>query len=310
MRSRRTFLKLASLLAAGAARLFVARARASGPIESARLAVIGDYGLDGSNESAVASRVKTWAPDFILTTGDNNYPDGLASNIDKNIGKHYHDFIYPYTGTYGAGATTNRFFPSLGNHDWNTNGAQPYRNYFVLPGNERYYDFTWGPLHVFVVDSDSREPHGIGVNSTQALWLQNALAAADEPWKLVALHHPPYSSGFHGNHEVLQWPFAAWGATAIMAGHDHHYERILRDGIIYFVNGTGGAEIFPPGPPIPGSQITYSAMHGAMLVDASADEITFQFINRAGSLIDTYTLDEPFTPTHFIKLPIVADNGN
>ena len=23
----------------------------------------------------------------------------------------------------------------------------PYLDYFTLPGNERYYDFTWGPVH-------------------------------------------------------------------------------------------------------------------------------------------------------------------
>ncbi|MBK6537264.1 MAG: hypothetical protein IPG09_05645 [Ignavibacteria bacterium] len=28
-----------------------------------------------------------------------------------------------------------------------TAGAAPYLNYFTLPGNERYYDFTKGNIH-------------------------------------------------------------------------------------------------------------------------------------------------------------------
>ncbi len=83
-----------------------------------RFAVIGDFGQAGQPEQDVANLVKSWDPDLIITVGDNNYPVGAATTIDQNIGQYYHDFIYPYMGAYGAGATANRFFPSLGNHDW------------------------------------------------------------------------------------------------------------------------------------------------------------------------------------------------
>ncbi|PYV85585.1 MAG: alkaline phosphatase, partial [Acidobacteria bacterium] len=56
-----------------------------------RFAVIGDYGTAGQNELDVSSLVKSWNPDFIITVGDNNYPDGWASTIDRNIGQYYHD---------------------------------------------------------------------------------------------------------------------------------------------------------------------------------------------------------------------------
>jgi hypothetical protein len=130
--------------------------------------VIGDYGLAGSPEAAVADMIKSWQVEFIITTGDNNYPNGAAETIDANIGQHYHDFIYPYFGEYGEGAEQNRFFPSLGNHDWYTAAAQPYLDYFSLPGNERYYDFIWGPVHFFALNSDFNEPDGIHANSAQA----------------------------------------------------------------------------------------------------------------------------------------------
>src|SRR5689334_25263245 len=95
-----------------------------------RFAAIGDYGSGSSNEMAVANLVKSWNPDFIITLGDNNYPDGAASTIDSRIGQYFHSYISPYAGSYGGGSTTNQFFPALGNHDWNTAGALPYLNYF------------------------------------------------------------------------------------------------------------------------------------------------------------------------------------
>jgi tartrate-resistant acid phosphatase type 5 len=256
-----------------------------------RFAVIGDFGKAGQPELDVANRVKSWNPEFIITTGDNNYESGSASTIDQNIGQYYHDYIYPYTGSYGSGSATNQFFPTLGNHDWNTTNAQPYLNYFTLPGNERYYDFVKGSVHFFVIDSDSHEPDGITSTSTQALWLQSRLAASTSVWNIVYMHHPPFSSGSqHGSTTALQWPYAAWGADAVLAGHDHTYERILKNGIPHFVNGLGGKSKYSFGTPISGSQVRYNGDYGAMLVDASETKISFQFITRTGSVIDSYML--------------------
>ncbi|HFB67857.1 MAG TPA: hypothetical protein ENJ66_02750, partial [Calditrichae bacterium] len=84
------------------------------------VAVIGDYGSEGQALADVSQLIHSWNPDIIITLGDNNYPDGEASTIDQNIGKYFYDFISPYQGSYGAGADTNRFFPTLGNHDWRT----------------------------------------------------------------------------------------------------------------------------------------------------------------------------------------------
>ena len=254
-------------------------------------AVIGDYGLDGPDEAAVAQRIHSWRPDFIITTGDNNYYWGEAATIDANVGKHYHEYIAPYHGAYGSGSPggVNRFFPTLGNHDWHTPGAQPYLDYFTLPGNERYYDFVRGPVQLFAVDSDPREPDGIDAASTQAQWLQRGLAASTAPWQLVYFHHSPYSSGPHGSDPVFQWPFKQWGADAVVTGHDHLYERLNVGGLPYFVNGLGGVVRYEVRAPVPGSQVRYNADFGAMLVQANDQNITFQFITKAGTVIDTLT---------------------
>jgi tartrate-resistant acid phosphatase type 5 len=276
--------------------------------EPVRFAVIGDYGSGEQSEADVAELVKSWNPDFIITTGDNNYPSGEAATIDENIGQFYHEFIYPYKGTYGAGADVNRFFPSLGNHDWYVAGAQPYLDYFELPGNERYYDFTWGAIHLFALDGDPDEPDGVGASSDQAAWLQSRLAASSAPWKIVYNHFPPYSSGPHGNTDWMQWPFQEWGATAVLAGHDHTYERLLVDGFPYFVNGLGGGTIYNFETPVPGSQVRYDADFGAMLVEANQESLTFQFINRKGEVIDTYNLP-PKSLNYVQYVPVVQNEG-
>lgn len=257
-----------------------------------RLAVLGDFGEAGQPEADVAALVNGWSPDYILTVGDNNYPNGETSTIDENIGQYFHQYIGDYQGEYGEGAAENRLFPALGNHDWRTGSIQAHLDYFTLPGNERYYDVVLGPVHLFVLDSDSKEPDGHKADSVQARWLQERMAASTAPWKIVTLHHAPYSSGKkHGNDVETQWPYVAWGANAVMAGHDHTYERLLIDNIVYFVNGLGGRQkIYSFGDPIPGSVVRYNQDYGAMRVDAGESCINFSFYNRSGEQIDSYTL--------------------
>lgn len=236
--------------------------------------------------------VKSWNPDFVITLGDNNYPDGEAGTIDKNIGKYYHEFIHPYTGAYGAGATANRFWPCLGNHDLdNRTGpdGQPYLDYFALPNNERYYDFVRGPVHFFVLNSDTREPDGASATSVQAQWLQGRLAASTAPWKLVYFHHPAYSS--RTSYTNMRWPFKAWGANAVFAGHAHVYERVLVDGFPYFTNGLGGESTGSFSQAVEGSMFRYGTNYGAMRVNAGADVITFEFFTVDGVARDTYTIN-------------------
>ncbi|WP_165903652.1 metallophosphoesterase family protein [Hymenobacter gummosus] len=257
-----------------------------------RFACIGDFGLAGAPEREVATMVAGWNPEFIITMGDNNYEWGEASTIDQNIGQYYHQFIYPYSGGYGAASPghENRFFPCLGNHDWATANAQGYLSFFALPGNERYYDFVRGNVHFFVLDSDAHEPDGVSSTSAQAQWLQQRLAASTKPWKIVYFHHAPYSSGQYGNIATMQWPFKAWGASLVMAGHNHHYERLTVDGLPYIVNGLGGRSLYGIGQPGPYTQALYAADYGAMLLNASATTLSMQFYTRTGQLIDAHTL--------------------
>jgi hypothetical protein len=268
-------------------------------VAEVRFAAFGDYGSKSGSPS-VAELVASLDVDFIVTLGDNVYG---TDPIDTQIGQFYSGYIGNYRGAYGPGSAINRFFPSLGNHEYHdpagANGSA-YLDYFTLPGNERYYDFKLGPIHFFALNSNIEEPDGRQSTSVQAQWLQSALASSDSLYKIVYFHSPPYSSGRHGSAEVMQWPFEQWGATAVLTAHDHDYERILRDdngdgGILpYFVSGLGGATRYEfVDPAVAGSAARYNADWGTMLVQASDATITFEFVSvtGGGTVIDSYTID-------------------
>lgn len=294
MAALRTFV-LAASVAAGCGLVFATvaepppseRVEVRVEAEEVQIAAIGDYGKSGPAEAEVARLVESWDPDFVITLGDNNYDHGEARTIDENVGRYYRGFIAPYRGDYDTGGVENRFFPALGNHDWRVGNLDPYLEYFTLPGNERYYEVRWGPVHVFAVDSDGDEPHGRDEDSIQARWLREALARSDAPWKIVYMHHAPYSSGRHGSTRALRWPFDAWLADAVIAGHDHVYERIERDGILYFVNGLGGhPNIYEFDDAVDGSKVRFNDEHGAMRIEATSDRIVFEFVTVEGEVID------------------------
>ena len=271
-------------------------------------AVIGDYGTGDSHEAAVARLVASWAPAFVITVGDDYYSSAGGAGTakyDESTGAYYGDWLKDIHTTgrrLPAGrAAVNAFFPALGNHDYSDATPSPgtYLSYFTLPGsafvstsgNERYYDFVEGPVHFFVLNSNTMEPDGTGSTSVQALWLKTQLAASTSSWNVVYDHHPPYSSdSTHGSTRYMQWPFASWGADVVISGHAHTYERVARDGIVYFVDGLGGATRYAFGNPVPGSTARYDAGWGAQRVTATDAAMDFEFLSVDGAVIDRYRL--------------------
>jgi hypothetical protein len=278
------------------------------PGAPAVFAVISDYGMDDANEAAVASLVASWSPAYIITLGDDYVSSAGGTGTgkyDESTGAYYGTWLKDITTTgtrcpVGL-ASVNSFFPAMGNHDYSdaTPAPDTYLAYFNLPGagfastsgNERYYDYVDGAIHFFVVDSNTQEPAGTSSTSTQAQWLQAGLAASTSTWNIVYEHHPPYSSA--GSNTYMQWPFATWGADVVLSGHQHTYERILRDGIVYFVNGLGGQPRVSFGTTVTGSVVRYNANWGAQKVTVSDTGLTFQFYETGGALIDSYTVAAP-----------------
>jgi hypothetical protein len=218
----------------------------------------------------------------------------------------------------------------LGNHDWHTANAQPYIDYFTLPGSdftnssgfENYYDFVWENIHFFVLDSESIDPGGEGPDPVQEQWIETQMTACVQNhthWRIVYFHHPPYSTeyleGGHGSEAFMQLNYIGWGAHTVIAGHAHKYERLLINGLTYFVNGLGGSHKKPYGIPIDGSQFNYGDDFGAQLVTLNETEMKFEFWNIGTAfgyvpqLIDTWTSTDSNLPVELQSFTAQANES-
>lgn len=248
------------------------------------LAVIGDYGSGTPRETAVAAMIHGWDVDAVLTVGDNNYPAGAAQTIGKNIGRDYGRYVTD-------DLSTNRFWPTLGNHDIKTQRGRPYLDYFTLPGNERWYSVSYadGAIALWALDSTK-------LNDEQLNWIEDGLTTSPACFDIVYFHHAPFSSGKHGGTKAMRLPFAEWGGDLVMSGHDHTYERLEIDGIAYFVNGLGGKGMYPWGDPDAfteaASQARFRDSNGAMRLTITGDLLTAEFLALGGHVIDTYQLQK------------------
>jgi tartrate-resistant acid phosphatase type 5 len=259
---------------------------------SITFAILGDYGYPGNEtaSSKVSKLVKSWQPQFIATVGDNNYPSGEASTIDANVGQYYSDYIFPYKGKFGKGSADgkNHFYPTIGNHDSITDAGRPYFDYFSLVNGKANYDIDLGLVHLVIMNSNGKNRK----KSPQGIWVKNTLQNSQAKWKIVLLHHPPISSGRKYGYGDVRWPFKDWGATTVIAGHEHFYERLERSGIPYFINGLGGAGMHKFQGPRESSIVRYNEKHGAMRVTADDNNIRFEFINIDNEIVDRF--DYPF----------------
>jgi hypothetical protein len=262
--------------------------------ETISFAAFGDYG-DGPGATAVANLVKGRNVDYIVTVGDNCYH---WKPIAEQVGKNYSDYV-----------ASGRFIPSLGNHDYTNhcgNNGVPgipaaYLAYFNLPNNERYYTLRKGPVEFFVADSNGHLPDGRCRNSIQALWIKAQLAASTAPWKIVVFHKAAFSSGEHQSYECMRWPFEQWGADVVLNGHDHDYERVMRDDnndgrkLPYFVTGLGGQSIGEFGARVKGSVVRFTGKYGALFATATPTTLSFKFRTTAGRVVDSYAMAKAVT---------------
>lgn len=316
----------------------------SGQTFTENFAIIGDYGCDGGTADNIASglpdvatMVKSWNPNFILTVGDDSYHDaanrGCSTDIDKNVGKYYRDYIYPYTSNNGYTRTSgspsvNRYFPVMGNHDDNCingewsfgtyNCSGRWENYFptqnysstsnvnTTSGNGRYYTFQQDNIQFFAVNANAEEPDGNTATSTQANWLKSALAASTATFKIVYMHQSPYSSynasaeGSRGpQQEMKKWPFKEWGADIVISGDDHYYERNEYKNLTYIVNGVGGMPTFPSIDTdriVAGNRVHIEQKFGAVRVDynTQGDVLHFRFYGIDPANRSTNTVMDEF----------------
>jgi len=280
-------------------------------------AVIGDFGSNTDDELAVSELVKGWDPEYIVTLGDNWYGSQVTlSDLDLKVGKYYQEFLHPYVGSYGDGASEQRMFAAIGNHDRAPSGRlELVMQYFNL--SKPYYDVVKGPIHFFIVDTGydnsqvNQQADGVTESSVQGQWLQAMLALSTARFKVVVMHHTPYTSTASSagsplagdgtlSYPALRWPLKDWGADILLNGHAHNFERLLlEDGFPIIVAGAGGQPGSAPEEPAPfratplsQSVIRYNEKFGALKCSVDCGELTFEFIAADGTVVDSFSISK------------------
>ena len=254
------------------------------PPEPAVLIGAGDIAnceLRAGGGAQVTALLLDRIPGTVFTVGDHAYPAGTA--------KQFQDCYGPTWGRHKA-----RTRPSPGNHDYLTNNAAPYYEYFgdnAGPERRGYYSYEVGAWHVVSLNSavaaDARSP--------QVKWLREDLAAHPTPCTLAYWHVPVFSSGAHGNSlqmlEVWKVLYEA-RADVVVNGHDHDYERFAPQdpkgkrnperGIRAFVVGTGGGGVYRFKRIRPNSEARSDAAYGVLRLTLGATSYEWDFVRGAG----------------------------
>jgi tartrate-resistant acid phosphatase type 5 len=245
----------------------------------------------------------------IVTAGD-NYQGGGCTPPYRGVYDYYPNYV----------TAPQAFWPVPGNHDYNDAPLSAYQSYFtwiptVPDSGRRYYSKVLGDVEFFMVDSPGIVHDGGGIKdqtyfNVERNWLQSNMSMSKEnghQWQIVVLHYPPYTSATtHPSNTSLQWDYAAWGAEAVISGHDHVYERVMHDNIPYLTVGLGGQSRYSFGTPIPGSAVRYNSDYGALKLTATDTTLDFQFYSVSDGVVDNYQVQTlPVNPPNYrIFLPL------
>ncbi|KAF9671258.1 hypothetical protein SADUNF_Sadunf12G0028700 [Salix dunnii] len=226
--------------------------------------VLGDWGRKGAfNQSEVALQMGRIGEkldiDFVVSTGDNFYDDGLTGEHDKA-------FEESFTQIYTAKSLQKQWYSVLGNHDYRGNAEAQ------LSPHLRKIDSRWLCLRSFIVNAELAEIFFVdttpfvrsyftdaeghtydwrGIGSPRA-YIANlikdiklALRESSAKWKIVVGHHSIRSIGHHGDTKELVSKLLpilkANNVDFYMNGHDHCLEHIsdTESPIQFLTSGAG-----------------------------------------------------------------------
>lgn len=161
----------------------------------------------------------------------------------------------------------------------------------------RYYSRNIGSHVFFCAYNDNPEEgdNASGYNAANAAaqeasvmgtWLRTQLQGSTRPWKMVALHRPPYNS--YASTTANQMAFAGWGVNVVWSGHTHNIQRNFFNGIFYITSARAGCDYHGIGTPFdPQSEYTApSTVSGHHRITANESEMWIECFDSNNALID------------------------
>jgi calcineurin-like phosphoesterase family protein len=254
----------------------------------------GDIANCASEGDEATARLVSGIEGTVLTLGDEAYPHGTAE-----------DFEECYEPTWGQ--FKERTKPTPGNHEYNTEGASAYFDYFGKAAgdpDEGYYSYNLGAWHIVALNSNCGEGEiHCGPGSPQGRWLEEDLAAnGEEACTLAYFHHPLFASGSYrpGVKRVERlWEILyPAGVDVVLNGHDHNYQRFApqdaggradpEGGIRQFVVGTGGRSLYEIPDPIANTEVYNDEAYGVLKLTLHPKKYEWEFVPVKGETFSDF----------------------
>jgi 3',5'-cyclic AMP phosphodiesterase CpdA len=240
----------------------------------------GDIAGDRDAATATADLIRAADPDAVFTTGDNAYPDGAAS-----------DYASRYDPTWGS--LKDRTHPVPGNHEYHTDGAAGYVDYFGAAAVTNPQDgglyYAWDVGNGWRAYAMNTE---ISTSAAQLSWLEADVAAHPAEHYLLYTHHPRFTSGTE--HDPSEDVCPLWDALAatgklelVLFGHNHQYERFApmdcsgragADGVSSIVIGSGGGTLYGFGHLQPRSEFHDNSNYGVLELRLYPESYEWEFL--------------------------------
>ncbi len=271
---------------------------------SLKFLAFGDSGQGTREQTVLARRMSEEKAGLILHTGDLVYPAGGFTEYESFFFETYADLMRQVP-----------IFPTLGNHDYWTGNGSPYLELHAVPTDGvpeedrgRYYSFQAGNVHFVSLDSNCPLNRGSAATNRMLRWLDQDLAKANEFWRVVYFHHPPYASGpnerdvLSANARELLVPILErHGVEVVFNGHEHSYQRtwslkggeVVDDGVgtVYVTTGGGGASLY--GTSSRPFLVRHETVHHYLRVEAVDGRMTVRAVDSGGKEVDSFTLRPP-----------------
>jgi len=212
--------------------------------------VVGDWGTGGTLQRRIAASMtrvaRSSGASFVVSTGDNIYPDGVDSATDpqwktkyENI---YKDLALPWWAVLGnhdhRGEPDAQIQYARTNPRWN------------MPGRTWCKDIPAGAAAGASILGIDTTPMVQGASGwkEQLTWLDQTLSARSGRATMVVGHHPLRSYGHYGDTSVLVKNLKPLldkhSVKAYMCGHEHDMQLVRNpdDRFSCLVSGGGGGE--------------------------------------------------------------------
>ncbi|WP_168433332.1 purple acid phosphatase family protein [Pontiella sulfatireligans] len=249
---------------------------------------MGDCRSNPEGWGAIAAAVTKHKPMFCAFSGDMVTIGQHDVLWDKELFSPAKEFF-----------ATIPYYAIIGNHE---GGAPLFTRVFPTPSGTPTWEQRVGSAHIISIDGEE----DWSAESEKTKWLEGVLAASDAKFIFLFSHFPAWTSGQHGRlidgqpkeqpirdgQEVIVPLMSKYNATAMIAGHDHTYERSEVPGnISVIVSGGAGA---PLRDKVEGCEIqnpysvAFASEYHYCLFSIKGDQCTITAYAPAGDILDTH----------------------